>query len=46
MILSIIVSEKMGLPVCRRRRGRRRRTVHNTNLLEKFMVGKKSSRFS
>ena len=36
MILSIMVSEKMGLPFYRRGRGRR--PVHNTNLLEKWLV--------
>ena len=34
MILSIIVSEKMGLPFYRRGR---RRPVDNTNLLEKWL---------
>ena len=37
MILSIMVSEKMGLPFYRRggrRRGGGRRPVHNTNFLE------------
>ena len=40
MILSIIVSEKMGLPYYRRGRGRSRgrgRPVHNTNFLEKWL---------
>ena len=33
-----MVSEKMGLPYYRRRRGRGRgRPVHNTNLLEKWL---------
>ena len=33
-----MVSEKMGLPFYRRRRGRRgRRPVHNTNFLEKWL---------
>ena len=34
-ILSIMASEKMGLPFYRGRRGGR--TVHNTNLLEKWL---------
>ena len=37
VILSIMVFEKMGLPFCRGRRGRGRRTVHNTNFLEKWL---------
>ena len=40
MILSIIVSEKMGLPFYRgrgRRGGRGRRPVHKTNFLEKWL---------
>ena len=32
-----MVSEKMGLPYYRGRRGRRGRPVHNTNLLEKWL---------
>ena len=35
MILSIMVSEKMGLPFYRRRG--RRGPVHNTNFLEKWL---------
>ena len=32
-----MVSEKMGLPYYRRRRGRGRGPVHNTNFLEKWL---------
>ena len=37
MIISIKVSEKMGLPFNRRGCGRGRRPVHNTNFLEKWL---------